>query len=650
MRGFARTRDDDPVEDGGGPADDVEVAVRDRVERAGIDRDSLILARSLRPSIEGQGGLAEPAVALDRQHTDPLGRSVAPEVLRDDAGRRARAARPAPPRISRIRRQELGLGVRRVDEHEVERARRGRLAEPADDVPADDRAPVRPDAVARRFASIDGGGALVLLDERRRRGAARQRLDPGGAAAGEQVEERGAGELRLEDREQRLLDPVAQRPRAGRRAPGGGRRAPSRRSPARRQPRRQRARSPGSPAQTRSSQPCSSSRRSRRGRARKLAALVEERLGVLARPLRQRHVRRGPGATRPGAAAGRSGRGPSTSPSRRSSKSRSASSNPSRISATAFSRAWAVSSTESETRTQNDSAVAAADAAAELVELGEPEPVGALDDHHRRLRHVDADLDDGRADEHVELAVAEPGHLGVAVGGLHPAVDHPDPERREQLAAGGRPRPRRPARTRRRTRRCAVAVVVGASASSISGTTTNVRCPSAASVADLLPGRPRGRPAGGCPSGSGSGPRAASAGPTRRGRRRGPGRASAGSASRSSAGRAAPCAAGLRLELAALLDAEPVLLVDDDDAERRELDPLLDQGVRPDDDRRLARRDELERLRGPRPRSASRSAARRGSPRPRAATPSVAWCCRARRSVGARSAPCSPARAAAASA
>ena len=48
--------------------------------------------------------------------------------------------------------------------------------------------------------------------------------------------------------------------------------------------------------------------------------------------------------------------------------------------------------------------------------------------------HVHADLDDRRPDEHVEVAVAEPGHLRVAVGRLHPAVDQPDPERREQLA------------------------------------------------------------------------------------------------------------------------------------------------------------------------------------------------------------------------
>jgi hypothetical protein len=68
------------------------------------------------------------------------------------------------------------------------------------------------------------------------------------------------------------------------------------------------------------------------------------------------------------------------------------------------------------------------------VELGEPEPVGTLDHHHRRLGHVDADLDDGRPDEHVELAVAEPGHLGIAFGGLHPAVDHADAKRSEELA------------------------------------------------------------------------------------------------------------------------------------------------------------------------------------------------------------------------
>ena len=43
-------------------------------------------------------------------------------------------------------------------------------------------------------------------------------------------------------------------------------------------------------------------------------------------------------------------------------------------------------------------------------------------------------------------------------------------------------------------------------------------------------------------------------------------------------------AAGLLPQRGALLDAEPVLLVDDDDAEAVELDPLLDQRVGADDD------------------------------------------------------------------
>ena len=47
---------------------------------------------------------------------------------------------------------------------------------------------------------------------------------------------------------------------------------------------------------------------------------------------------------------------------------------------------------------------AAPDPAAQLVELREAEAVGFLHDHHGRVRDVDADLDHGRRDEHVELA------------------------------------------------------------------------------------------------------------------------------------------------------------------------------------------------------------------------------------------------------
>ena len=39
------------------------------------------------------------------------------------------------------------------------------------------------------------------------------------------------------------------------------------------------------------------------------------------------------------------------------------------------------------------------DSSAQLMELGEAELLGVEDDHKGRLRHVDADLDDGCGDE-----------------------------------------------------------------------------------------------------------------------------------------------------------------------------------------------------------------------------------------------------------
>ena len=72
---------------------------------------------------------------------------------------------------------------------------------------------------------------------------------------------------------------------------------------------------------------------------------------------------------------------------------------------------------------------APADAAAQLVELREPEPVGLLHDHDRRVRHVDTDFDHRRCDEHVELACLERRHHGQSLGGLEPPVDAADPVR-----------------------------------------------------------------------------------------------------------------------------------------------------------------------------------------------------------------------------
>src|SRR2546423_1440857 len=62
---------------------------------------------------------------------------------------------------------------------------------------------------------------------------------------------------------------------------------------------------------------------------------------------------------------------------------------------------------------------AAPDAAAQLVQLREPEAVGLLDHHEHGVRHVDADLDDGRGDEHVELAGAEGAHGLLPLAGGH---------------------------------------------------------------------------------------------------------------------------------------------------------------------------------------------------------------------------------------
>ena len=56
---------------------------------------------------------------------------------------------------------------------------------------------------------------------------------------------------------------------------------------------------------------------------------------------------------------------------------------------------------------------AAADAAAQLMELRQAEPLGVLDDHHGGIRHVDADFDDGRRHEKLDLARRERPHHAI---------------------------------------------------------------------------------------------------------------------------------------------------------------------------------------------------------------------------------------------
>ena len=78
---------------------------------------------------------------------------------------------------------------------------------------------------------------------------------------------------------------------------------------------------------------------------------------------------------------------------------------------------------------------AAADAAAELVELGQAEALGRVDDHDAGVVHIDADFDDARGDEHLRFARAEAGHRFFFFGRRHAAVDDADAEI-SQLAVG----------------------------------------------------------------------------------------------------------------------------------------------------------------------------------------------------------------------
>ena len=120
---------------------------------------------------------------------------------------------------------------------------------------------------------------------------------------------------------------------------------------------------------------------------------------------------------------------PSTSPSRRCSRSMRESSKPSRVAATAL-EAGAGGARLGHLGDQQAQAGgrATADAAAQLVELGDAEPVGVHDHHGGGVGDVDADLDDGGGDQDVHLARGEAAHHVVLVVGLHPAVQHLHPQ------------------------------------------------------------------------------------------------------------------------------------------------------------------------------------------------------------------------------
>lgn len=73
-------------------------------------------------------------------------------------------------------------------------------------------------------------------------------------------------------------------------------------------------------------------------------------------------------------------------------------------------------------------ACATADATAKLMELGESETIGILNDHYGRIGNVDTHLDDGRGDEYFAFPVFEVSHHLLLVGGFHFSIEESDAE------------------------------------------------------------------------------------------------------------------------------------------------------------------------------------------------------------------------------
>ena len=262
---------------------------------------------------------------------------------------------------------------------------------------------------------------------------------------------RRVAQVRFEDREERLLDPVAQRPRrvAGRLEPdpaGGPGDDPAGVS--------RPVTSPlaGSPAATRRSQPSSSSavRAGRGGAIRPVA--VEQRLGMRPRPDRQLAMlgdleRGDPQAREP--ALGETQDVALLAQLEVLLGEREA---VVRVSATARRRAIAISSVESETRTQNDSTVPrptrprswwswarpnrSAPSMTIIVAAGTSTPTSTTVVPTRTSRSPSRNR----------------RHLGVALGRLEPAMDHARPGAGRAGRTAGPPRSRRRPRHRRRRR------------------------------------------------------------------------------------------------------------------------------------------------------------------------------------------------------
>ena len=80
--------------------------------------------------------------------------------------------------------------------------------------------------------------------------------------------------------------------------------------------------------------------------------------------------------------------------------------------------------------------MAPAHATTQLIELREPETVGAVHNHRVGVRHVQAGFDDHRRHQHIDLPPHELSHDGFQIGLPHlPVRDRPPCPGRERLNA-----------------------------------------------------------------------------------------------------------------------------------------------------------------------------------------------------------------------
>ena len=186
---------------------------------------------------------------------------------------------------------------------------------------------------------------------------------------------------------------------------------------------------------------------------------------------------------------------PASWPGPRSSRSASATSKPSAVRARTASRSRASGDGRGPVSSRQCAACGApADPAAQLVELREPEALGALDEHHGRLGNVEADLDDRRRHQQRRLAACESAPSPAPRLDRHPAVHEPHRRRREDAPAAA-------AAVAHGGRRVLLAALLDQRADDVGPAAPRDLAPGAApSAARARPRRRRGCSPGGAPA------------------------------------------------------------------------------------------------------------------------------------------------------